>query len=296
VLNNLVETHSDVVRFCVSGEDIAGGMLPIMDATGLIDGARHALLASACSVVSKTKHHPRMSRGEADDFLRICKLGQTELGSYVIKVVCPLNEMPEPPLLPDVQPFARETTALLARACAKIVSSIEQDTVDQMLTEEESQPEVTSNLCDALLRMHATREKSSLTVDVGWAAMPKLDIPKTPHSSRFKPEYFRMVEEIGRHLRPVQEEQREMRFFGTVETLNGDVGDDGRRSGEVSFALLLRDEDIVRARGNLAAEDYEKAVHAHEKGLGYVSFDGILKRGIRVSKVEQIQNFSEITA
>jgi hypothetical protein len=78
--------------------------------------------------------------------------------------------------------------------------------------------------------------------------------------------------------------------------LNGDVGEDGHRSGEVVFALLLPDEEVVKARGNLDPENYEKAVHAHEKGRGYVSFNGLLKRGVRVNRIEEITEFKELVS
>jgi len=296
VLNNLLTAYSDVVRFRVGGEDVSGGMLPMADATGLIEGAKRALLSSACSVFNKVTHHPRMSRCEAEDFLRVCKMGQTEIGSYVVKVVCPLTEMDEPPLMRQMQPFARETTMLLMRGCQKMVQSIEQDQVDAMLEDDSRNPEVTSNLCDALLRMHAARDNADLSIEVSWAAMPKIEIPRFAPVAAFKPEYFRTVENIERQLRPQKEEEEKSFLFGTVETLDGEVGEDGRRSGEVVFALLLADEEVVKARGNLDAENYEKALHAHEKGRGYVSFNGLLKRGVRVGRVEEITGFEELVS
>ncbi|NQU25060.1 MAG: hypothetical protein HQ567_27555 [Candidatus Nealsonbacteria bacterium] len=296
VLDNLLTTHSDVVRFRVGGEDVSGGMLPMADAADLIKGATRALLSSACSVINKVTHHPRMSRSESEEFLRVCKMGQTEIGSYVVKAVCPLMEMNEPPLLREDQPFARATTTILIEACQAIVQSIEEDRVDGMLEANSAEPTVTSNLCDELLRMHAARDNANLTIEVSWAAIPKYKIPSVAPVAAFKPEYFHVVEDIQRQLRP-QKEQHETAFlFGTVETLNGDVGEDGHRSGEVVFALLLQDEEVMRARGNLNAEDYAKAVAAHEEGRGYVSFSGVLKRGVRVGRVETITEFRELAS
>lgn len=293
VLDNLLTADADVVRFRVGGEDAAGGMLPMAEATGLIEGARRALLSSACSVVSKVAHHPRMSRSEAEEFLRVCKMGQTEFGSYVVKVVCPLTGMEEQPFLWEEPPFAREATMVLMKGCHKMVESIERDKVAEMLAENSSSPEVTSNLCDALVQMHAARDNGDLTIEMSWAAMPKCPPPFLPRSAAFKPEYFRTVDEIGRQLRPQDDQEVETLLCGTVETLDGDVGDDDRRLGEVVFALLL-DEEVVRARGNLSAEDYEKAVTAHERGRSYVWFNGVLKRGVRVGRVEKITGFQTL--
>lgn len=291
VFSDLLSVYSDVIRFRIGGDETSSGMLPMTDAPGLLEGARRALLSAACSVVNKVQHHPRMSRVEAEEFLRVCKLGQTEIGSFVVKVSCPLNEMEEPPLAQLTRPFAREATLLLIGACTKIVNGIEQDTVDELLAHDANAPAITSNLCDALLRMHSAREKADLSVSLSWAATPKCPIPDIAASATFKPEYFRAIEEIERHLRPLSEEQEQKTLFGTVETLNGDVGDDGHRSGEVVLALLLQDEEVVRARANLGVNDYATAVEAHEKGRGYVALNGVLKRGVRIGRVENVSDF-----
>jgi hypothetical protein len=294
ILNDLLAAQSDVVRFRVGGPNTSDGTLPIAAATGLIEGARRALLSSACSVVNRVQHHPRLSRTEVEEFLSVCKMAQTEFGSYVIKVVCPLTEMKEPPILQNDEPFARATTLSLLRGCRKIVQGIEQDNIDDVLKGDSKSPDITSNLCDSLLRMHAAQDNADLSIQISWAAMPKYGIPDEHSVVAFKPEYFNAVKDIQRQLRPQKTQEEKSLLFGTVETLNGNVDDENRRSGEVVFALLLQDEEVVRARGNLTAEYYQKAVNAHEAGQGYVAFSGILKRGVRVARVEEISDFREL--
>ena len=49
------------------------------------------LLSEAHSVLVPQPYHPRMSRSEAEDFLSRCRLGQTDRGSFVLTVACPLD-------------------------------------------------------------------------------------------------------------------------------------------------------------------------------------------------------------
>ena len=76
-----------------------------------------------------------------------------------------------------------------------------------------------------------------------------------------------------------------------METLNGDVGEDDRRSGEVMLALLLEDEEVVRARAVLGPDEYARAVAAHEKGRAYVMVKGVLQRGTRVGYLKTVESF-----
>ena len=291
VTRQLLTIDADVVRFRVDGTDTAGGTLPMTDAAALIDGARRALMASACSVTTRVTHHQRMSGTDVDDFISTCRMGQTELGSYVVNVICPLHDARLDRQQPGTLPFARAVTNQLQRSCRTLVDAIEGDRIDDMLRENERDPDLTSNLCDALLRMHAAREHADLAIDVTCTPIVPQAHPGAPTPIRFKPEYFAMIEDVHIRLRPAETRAHEEFLLGTVETLNGTVGEDDRRSGEVVFALLLPDEEIVRARGRLAADDYARALAAHERGRGYVSFRAILTRGMRMSTVTDIQNF-----
>ena len=84
-------------------------------------------------------------------------------------------------------------------------------------------------------------------------------------------------------------------MIGTVETLNGDVGEDGKRSGEVILSLLLPDEtELVKAKVRLDSNDYLLAVQAHERGRTYIQLHGVLRRGDRISRIDRPEDFSLI--
>jgi len=106
-------------------------------------------------------------------------------------------------------------------------------------------------------------------------------------------DYFPEIEKVRRKLRPIPTGNQDQYMIGTVETLNGDVGEDGRRCGEVVLSLLIPDEDeLIKARTSLNSTDYEKAVSAHEKGRSYVKIRGQLTRGVRISRIDNPEGFT----
>lgn len=76
VLADLQWPDSDVLRVRVANPDAEGGQLSLAADVMLRDGARRALLASACSVVNPVPYHPRLSRSEADAMLAIDRAAQ----------------------------------------------------------------------------------------------------------------------------------------------------------------------------------------------------------------------------
>ena len=55
-----------------------------------------------------------------------------------------------------------------------------------------------------------------------------------------------------------------------METLDGEPGADGRRSGAVYVSLRLQDSEPVQARAILDPEKYEVAMKAHMRGRANV--------------------------
>ena len=91
VLQDLLRLRADRLRFAVESRETADGSIGIEDAIALLSGSREALLAAACSVRRSQRFHPRMSLREAESFVRSCRFGQTERGSFMVTVECALD-------------------------------------------------------------------------------------------------------------------------------------------------------------------------------------------------------------
>jgi hypothetical protein len=118
--------------------------------------------------------------------------------------------------------------------------------------------------------------------------MPDPGEPDVPTKVKFNPEYFDIVEDIQLRLQP-QTGESESIFPASVETLNGDLEENGRRSGEV-ILYVFNENEILRTRVNLNAEQYAIADTAH-MNAGFVVFKGLLQRGRRVHRVTNIEDF-----
>lgn len=91
VLNHLLLPPADVLRFREQSPDTETGTLALHQAVEVLEGARRMLLVIGHSVLNPQPYHPRLSRGEAEQFVRNCRLGQTERGSFTVAVACPLD-------------------------------------------------------------------------------------------------------------------------------------------------------------------------------------------------------------
>jgi hypothetical protein len=294
VLGDLLSPRADRLRFAVESRETADGGIGLEDGLALLTGSRKALLASACSVLRPQRFHPRMSLREAEAFVRSCRLGQTELGSFVATVECTLDvEDSTPQALPGfdaMEPFGRKATTMLMRSAARIVDAIRADTLDGLTEPPPGIPVVSANLCEALAEMIPSPEDGTLQIGSSWS--PVLPAPRdVPAIVRVDRQYRSVIEQVGRALRPSTSPVPDL-YVGKVDALQGDPGPDGRMQGEITLATQVEDE-IVKMRLELGPEDYPKAGEAHLLGR-YVSVRGILRRGARVHRLERATDFAVI--
>jgi hypothetical protein len=309
VLNDLLIPASDVLRFRIDEPETEAGIVPLVQGIDLLEGARRAIVASACSVVQPQPFHPRLSRAEAEQLLQACRLGQTERGSFTAVIACPLDAVEGEPIpakpmpsfegtqgaetsLPTSEPFTRKATALLMRSVARIVSAVDADQVASLLGPASDQPVLSANLCEALAMMQPTGDRSRLTVQATWARTlppPGARLPSVVHLRR---DDFPVVEKLAIALRPARE-PKPSQFIALVDALSGNPDEHNRVSGEVQLLVFDAEEGSFKARVNLNADDYHIAWEAHGVA-GYVSLNGVLKLGGRVHRIENVSNFKRL--
>jgi hypothetical protein len=285
----------DVIRIRVSfdGDD---SEIPLSFAATVVENTSKMLKAAACTVLRPRIRHPRLTLSEASQFVDKARFGQTETGSFVLRVACPIRAMElQGALMLDSGdvPFVRKVTWSLRQAIAQLVGAIEADRLSELIDEikQHKAPIISSNLCEAISGLHDDRLDNSIDVGLDWSAQLPVADSALIRTIRIQRDYFSRIEEVRRELRAIETDAAES-FVGTVERLDGEMGADGRRSGNVVLALLLRDEgETVRARTMLNAEDYAKADRAHMDGRLLVRVSGLLWPGRQPRQLTELSSF-----
>lgn len=285
ILHDLLQPRRDLLRFGLEGEVARDGSINLAAGLGLVSGVRKALLASACSVKRPRAFHPRMSMTEADAFLRECRLGQTEVGSFVLTVETPLDIEPQRPA--SEEPFGRQTAILFLQSVQHLTESVRAGEPQRVVEPEPGELVVSANLCEALVEMMPPDESADLRLRGSWSPLLRVGahVPSEVHVDR---DMYESIERVARQLRPARESQPDQ-FVGQVVELMGEPGEQGDIEGPVTLQVQVGDE-LLKVRVALGPLDYQKAATAH-LGQGYVSVKGILRRGPRVHRIEQPSGF-----
>ncbi|WP_425618605.1 hypothetical protein NA78x_002314 [Anatilimnocola sp. NA78] len=290
ILSHLLLPPADVVRFRESSTETETGTLHLDQAVNVLEGVRRTLLSIAHSAIRPQPFHRRLSRIEAEQFVRTCRLGQTERGSFTVTVACPLDVVSGALFVDD--PLARQVTHGLLSSLNAVMLATEDGDLDQLL-DTSRYPFMSANLCEAILMLRPEGERSRLSISVAWSkalAVPSDSFANQPVELR--QDTFEAIEYLAPKLRTAPAPKEQV-IVGFVDVLRGQLNSDGQMAGEVVFSIVLDGGDLIRAKAELTAADYHAAGEAHLQHEP-VYFRGLLIRGSRVNRIDSVGGFTRL--
>ncbi len=279
LLEDIREVNDDVVCLRYFSHTKIVNSLSFEEAFQTIAAARQMLLSAASSVVNPVVYHPKLNRTEPQDLIKKTKFRHTQEGSFILKIAIPFERhLAKNSLfdglegMPVEKSIGRKTVELISASSNEILGSIESNTMEALYRSqvESERPIVSFNFCDSLLRMFDKERELPFELIFNWsrASLKNMPFPSVPDKVLFPFTYLSKLEELKSYFTPVKSEITDT-FYGTVESLNGDIGPDDRRFGEATFNLLIETE-IIKAKANLTADQYQEAIIAHGRGNAYV--------------------------
>jgi hypothetical protein len=279
VLADLSMPPADVLRLRVQAREAESGTMPLDDGIKLIQGGRDMLLAAACSAHQPQPFFRSQSFGPAQEFLRSCRIGQTERSSYVATIIAPITPELSRSLFdgiaqeptPENEPYERRVTLLLMQALQTLRGSLDRSRSDEILRAVSQG--VSANLCDALASISPPGTNANVQISMSWSRTR----PKVPQQVQnrvmFAQSEFPILREAGRRLKNV--ESRRVRVEGPIIGLQAEPAELFEDFlGSVTIRSLVEGRS-ARVRFQLKQQQYIEACNAHRDRRS-VSITGML--------------------
>lgn len=289
IFNELLTPISDRIRVRIESEETKHGNLPLKYGIDLIPSLRNILYASAMSLKKPSSFfYERMKNKEVDTYVDSCMLGQTERGSFVANIICPVDAQRDINGKP-ISDFGRATTINLINSIDTITKTIDDDPKHGTIETSIKENRINYNFCRALLQLKPYGENSKVVVNVSWAPEKKLQQP-IKSEVVVRREHYEKLPNIVERLTPKDKHPMHEEFIGKVGALVGEEDKKQRRMyGEVILNLIGKTE-IMRVKVFLDGNDYSLACDAH-KNNKKISIEGRLLWGVMGTRVRTLQNY-----
>jgi hypothetical protein len=288
----------DIVGMAINGEDTKDGTIDINRGLDLIESTVDLIKIAAKNVLDPKSHYISISDIQLNEFYNRLRMGQTNLGSYVVNIMVPLdlnNNIEGQSQLPlDINlenQIGRRCTTNLMRSLNYLYNNIENNDIKRIINPIKEDPIISSNLCSALYEMRPLDTDAELYVQIKWAEV-ELKNQSIIEPISFPNDHFDKIKYIADELTP-REEKKIHSFTGTVYALHDYAKGNAPHSGYVY--LFSTDEEAkryFRIKVWLQGDMYQKAIKAHYD-KNKVNLDGYYQRkGAQISEITKPTNFT----
>ena len=260
----LLNPNSDILKIRLERKNVEVGNILLDDAIGIYENIKKLLAATAQDVLHYRKYHQGRIDTSIQKFLSECRFGQTEVGSYVISVVCPFvdNDVRQTSIFSDeyekVNSLTRKVTVRVMENLTRIKRDIDEDNLDSLTS-----ASISANFYEALKGLNLQTEDIRVEFFAEWSPFVKSK-PPINHSIILTYDYCQPIESIIQKLR--EHRRKTSSIIGRIKKLESSPDAKSRDKGKITVTYLDKDNRARTLTTYLDATDYKRALEAHGNG------------------------------
>ena len=281
--------NSDILNLRINDDQIQAGSITMDAAVRIYDNAKKLLTATAMDIIDPKKTHNGRQPQAVSSFISNCRFGQTEIGSYIIPVVCPLQSLDESTedaqqlsLLSDEETlsysFTRQVTSRLMDNLGVINDCVRNEGNLEAIIDRPSEKIISSNFIEALEELNEMKNPEDyLDFHISWARRApanRSEIQNMSFSRDIKPILSAASGKLKDTVRP------DISVLGRITKLQSIPEASERKDGTVEVVYLDEHSRKKSSKFILGKEDYYLAIDAHRRG-NQVRIGGTTAQGFK---------------
>lgn len=294
----LLNPNTDILKIRLQKKNIETGSILFDDAINLFENAKKLIAATAQDVLHPKQIHQGRQEEAVSQFISNCKFGQTEIGSYVISVVCPFAELDDSAKYKQLSFFSDEeqcANSLTRKVTNRIMSNIStiKDNIDNgdmnKLISEEGDI-ISANFYEALTGMNIAEQDTSIEFIAKWSPVVKTNCyihDKIVLTHDYYQPITNVIEKLKENINTYT------KIVGRIKRLESIPDASKRTNGKVTIVYLDENGYKQTVSIQLNRDDYIKAIEAHESGSHVEVIGEIENSGKRVNSMS-VESFSII--
>lgn len=265
----LLNPNTDILKIRLDRKNIEAGSILFDDAIRVYENAKKLIAATAQDVLHPKKYHQGRIDDAVSQFINNCKFGQTEIGSYVVSVVCPFAELDDAEGYKQLSIFSEEeqcADSLTRKVTNRIMSNVSfiKNTIDEgnysCLSESDN---ISANFYEALAGLNLKEDDTNLEFIAQWSPTVKKNRASCDRIM-LSNNYYEPISVATSQLRECI--STKTKIFGRIKKLESSPDPEKGNSGKITIVYLNEEDKPRTITANLNKVDYEKAIEAHSHG------------------------------
>lgn len=261
LLEKLINPSSDILRWRIADKSTALGSITINSIQSNIEIIKNALATTCVDILSPSSFHKKVNIKEVNQQIDKYRFGQTDVGSYVLNLICPLGyyqyEMFEE-MVPDGLPLGRKINVQLLKNISDIQKSVEDNSsyIDEVV----DSGQISVNFLSALVDLYEENKDSNVCVSSVWNKEVPLigneHVDKVILNSKCLDKVGQVVEKYKSHIDVVANQT----YYGKIKNINGNPEVINRDELIVSIISIGEDGNKILVKTYLNNNLYSQIV------------------------------------
>ena len=281
----LMNPNADILKIRLERQDVEVGNILLDDAINIYENTKKLLSAAAQDVLHPKKYHQGRVDTDIQKFLSECRFGQTEVGSYVVSVVCPFvnEDILQTSIFADedekANSLTRKVTSRVMENLARIKTHIDEGDLASL-----TQEPISVNFYEAVKGLNLQAEGARVEFRAEWSPSIRNN-PTANQSVLLTHDYCQPMESVIQKLKG--HTKKTTAIVGRIKKLESSPDAKNRDKGRITVTYLDENNKARTLVTDLDAGDYARALEAHGKGW-YVQLTGELstKKNVATMRCE----------
>lgn len=286
--NRLTNPSYDFLRWRIAGDSTAGGNIPFNSMGANIDFIKDLLGTACLDILSPAVYHAKVYTKEVNEQLAQYSFGQTEIGSYIMNVLCPLGHYQYQLFDPDTEnlPLARRINLNILNNIETIQRSVEDNS--QELNDNVESQAISVNFLSSLSEMYEENKESQITLKADWNRdVPLIGNPNPVSNVLLKPNCLERVMMTVETYTPKEEQNVKATYFGKITNIGTEAEIENRTVFDIKVATIGENLRTVYVIATLSySEFFIMADKAFQEGAN-VKITGLRTTTARSIKLKE---------
>lgn len=255
----LINPSCDLLSWRIKDESTEGGAISFNSMFDNISSIKNMLSASCLDVLSPSQYHAKVNVKDVQEQLSLYKFGQTEVGSYILNVLCPLGYYQYQLFDPTQEslPLARRINLNIMENISGIQKSIENGS--QEMRDKVAEGLISVNFLNSLADLYEVNKEAELSITAAWNKdIPLSNEPLSQVSLNYK--CIDGVLSAVEDFTPKQEQNVTAVFFGKIINIGAEAELDNRKVVEIKVATIGDNMRTVTVSATLNYNQYIETV------------------------------------
>ena len=288
LVNRILNPSYDIQKWRIANNYTSDGKIPFFSMTDTIEKIKDVLATAYLDTLNPTRFHKKVYTTDVNKNISEYSFGQTEIGSYILNILCPLGNYQYTIFNPTEQdiPLNRKINMRLLSSIDNIQKDLKNSN-NNKVDEDVDQGLYSINFLDSLVDIYDETKDTEMNIIVDWCKDIGF-VNEPPISSiKLEPIFMEKVNFIADKYRPKKEENIKKTYYGKIESITANPKVEDREYVQIKIVTIGDDNKKLNIQSRLNYSPFYPSVKIAFDNGSNIKLSGIQKN---IGKQKWIDN------